>query len=78
MFWVWKQAVSGVRHLTWGLWFQEKFGPGSKKRRLAVHIISMIEGGAGVKVNEVDSLKGDGEYPENVSSSIEIIIQISS
>jgi len=47
-------------------YFEEKFGPNStKRRRLAVHIISMTDGGAGVKVNEVESLKGDGDYPEN-------------
>jgi len=31
----------------------------TKKKRLAVHVVSMIEGGAGRKVNELD-----GEVPE--------------
>jgi len=47
-------------------YFDEKFGPNAPQlRRLAVHVTSMIEGGAGLNVNEVDSQKGDGDYPED-------------
>ncbi|CAG7816471.1 unnamed protein product [Allacma fusca] len=47
-------------------YFDETFGPSApQRRRLAVHVTSMIEGGAGVNINEVDAQKGDGDYPED-------------